>query len=112
MRRAGPRRNWERGRPPATELNRGLGLSYGKTAALLRPERLFGRLEEWHPTFLSSSWRGTIPGTAFGFEVSRGGLAQALEQVFCRNFGLGLGYSQKGALDSPQQFEERNHAII
>jgi len=39
----------------ATELNKGLGLSYGKTAVLLN--------------------------TAFGLEVSRGGLAQALQRV-------------------------------
>lgn len=39
----------------ATELNKGLGLSYGKTAALLH--------------------------TVFGLPVSRGGLAQALERV-------------------------------
>src|SRR5208283_1477422 len=39
----------------ATELNKGLGLSYGKTASLLN--------------------------TAFGLQVSRGGLAQALQRV-------------------------------
>ncbi len=39
----------------ATELNKGLGLSYGKTAAVL--------------------------DTAFGLQVSRGGLAQALQRV-------------------------------
>jgi transposase len=39
----------------ATELNKGLGLSYGKTAAVL--------------------------DTAFGLQVSRGGLAQALRRV-------------------------------
>jgi hypothetical protein len=39
----------------ATELNKGLGLSYGKTAAVLE--------------------------NAFGLRVSRGGLAQAFERV-------------------------------
>lgn len=53
----------------ATQLNKGMGLSHGKTAAVL------------HPTDESLSVGTPVLETAFGLRVSRGGLAQAFQRV-------------------------------